>query len=149
MVEEVEAQIERALASMAVDMEPEDSDYDSRPGSPRSVGSRSRSRPTSRRTSNAGQPFPMRSFGTESTLAEAYEEDTPRANHDVIEEEEEPPVSPTKKKRFSATAGEAPQDAMTAVDEGIHDTSDRIAQKVLQIQEKVRFHSELCTSLRG
>ena len=58
-----------------------------------------------------------------------------------VEEEEEVPLSPSKKKRFSATQGDLPQDGMTAVDEGISQKSDKIAKKVLQIQRKV------CSSL--
>ncbi|KAI6133068.1 AEX-3 domain-containing protein [Pisolithus croceorrhizus] len=50
---------------------------------------------------------------------------------------EEVSVSPTRKKRFSATQEETVQDGMTAVDEGISERSDRIAQKVLQIQQKL------------
>ena len=55
----------------------------------------------------------------------------------VQEEEEE--VTPAKKKRFSATDVELPSDGMNAVDEGISMTSDKIAQKVLEIQQKVAF----------
>jgi hypothetical protein len=60
------------------------------------------------------------------------------SKEEVIEEEDEAPQSPTKVKRFSASTGtEGQQDGMTAVDEGISERSDRIAQKVLQIQQKV------------
>lgn len=153
MVAEVEAQIERALASMAVDVD--DSDYggefSSRPGS-RMSSARSASGTRSRRTSDAvkngsqeNSGSRLRSFGTESTLAEAYErgtDDTLVASKeretDTIAEEEETPVSPSKKKRFSATHSEVVQDGMMAVDEGISERSDKIAQKVLQIQHKVR-----------
>lgn len=161
MVAEVEAQIERALASMAVDVD--ESDYggelSSRPGS-RMSAARSASGTRSRRASdavkkagNAGAEenasanggSRLRSFGTESTLAESYErgmDDTlvhgkTDRETDTITEEEETPVSPTRKKRFSATQAEVVQDGMMAVDEGISERSDRIAQKVLQIQQKV------------
>ncbi|KAJ7092723.1 AEX-3 domain-containing protein [Mycena epipterygia] len=146
MVAEVEAQIERALASMAVDI---DSDYgssrpssrlSSRPGSRASVS-------RSRRTSDAAKR-PLRSFGTESTLAESYEEaDLERVvvgkqmdrETDTIPEgeEEETPASPNRKKRFSASEADMPQDGMNAVDEGISQKSDKIAQKVLEIQQKL------------
>ncbi|KAF9229287.1 hypothetical protein BS17DRAFT_771267 [Gyrodon lividus] len=154
MVAEVEAQIERALASMAVDVD--ESDYggelSSRPGSRMSASVRSASETRSRRTSDAVKNGTgenggsrLRSFGTESTLAEAYErgmDDTLVADKTdretgTITEEEETPVSPTKKKRFSATQTEVVQDGMMAVDEGISERSDRIAQKVLQIQQKL------------
>lgn len=154
MVAEVEAQIERALASMAVDID--ESDYggelSSRPGSRMSASARSASGTSSRRASDAvksgsheNNGSRLRSFGTESTLAEAYErgmDDTLVAGKseretDTITEEEETPASPTKKKRFSATQSETVQDGMMAVDEGISERSDKIAQKVLQIQQKV------------
>ncbi|KAI0275070.1 hypothetical protein BC834DRAFT_815136 [Gloeopeniophorella convolvens] len=150
MVAEVESQIEKALASMAVDIDDSD-DYDSRPGSRASSRATSRaSRPSSRasrsrRTSDAAVRIKqLRSFGTESTLADSYdlmkEEAQAKlelAKDAVIEEEDETPVSPSKKKRFSAAGAEGQQDGMTAVDEGISERSDRIAQKVLQIQQKV------------
>ncbi|KAH0838307.1 DENN domain-containing protein [Lanmaoa asiatica] len=154
MVAEVEAQIERALASMAVDVD--ESDYggelSSRPGSRMSTSARSASGTRSRRTSDAvkngsheSNGSRLRSFGTESTLAEAYEQgmdDTLVASKseretDTITEEQETQVSPTKKKRFSATQSEVVQDGMMAVDEGISERSDKIAQKVLQIQQKL------------
>lgn len=154
MVAEVEAQIERALASMAVDVDESDygGEFSSRPGSRMSASARSASGTRSRRTSDAvktgsqeNNGSRLRSFGTESTLAEAYErgmDDTLVATKseretDTITEEEETPVSPTKKKRFSATQSEVVQDGMMAVDEGISERSDKIAQKVLQIQQKV------------
>lgn len=152
MVAEVEAQIEKALASMAVDIDDSDEDEDeSRPASrsssrPDSRMSRSNSRASrSRRGSDAGSRMKqLRSFATESTLVELgdHVKEEPQAKVDltkgaVIEEEEENPLSPTTTKRFSATAVEGQQDGMTAVDEGISERSDRIAQKVLQIQQKV------------
>lgn len=155
MMAEVEAQIERALASMAVDVDVDSqySDY-SRP-----------SRPSSRTSSHASQAFPksrrgsdatktrLSSVGTESTLAESYQEHDIQDERSIngvgpretgtIEEEDEEPVSPTKKKRFSATVQEeSHQDNMEAMDEGISSKSDKIAQKVLQIQQKVG-HSDL------
>ena len=150
MVAEVEAQIEKALASMAVDIDDSDEYDDSRPPSRLSSHSGGRlSRPNSRtsrsrRTSDAAMRKQLRSFGTESTLVDSY--DTLReeaqvklelAKEDIIEEEDEGSSSP-KKKRFSASGGEGQQDGMAAVDEGISERSDRIAQKVLQIQQKVR-----------
>ena len=151
MVAEVEAQIEKALASMAVDIDDSD-EYDSQHESRASSRSASRiSRPNSRasrsrRTSDAGVRIKqLRSYGTETTLVETY--DTTReeaqaklelAKEDVIEEEDEAPASPSRKKRFSASAADGQPDGMTAVDEGISERSDRIAQKVLQIQQKVR-----------
>lgn len=135
---------------MAVDIDDSD-EYESRPGSRLSSRSGSRlSRPSSRtsrsrRTSDAGTRKQLRSFATESTLVDSYDparEDAQAkldlSKEDVIEEEEddEAPQSP-KVKRFSASGGEGQQDGMTAVDEGISERSDRIAQKVLQIQQKV------------
>jgi nicotinamide N-methyltransferase len=142
MVAEVEAQIERALASMAVDID--ESDYgSSRPNSRLS----STSAPSrSRRASDATKTRHLRSFGTESTLAESYgevDEEESQANRSeretgtIPEDEETSLVSPNKKKRFSASEVDMPQDGMNAVDEGISQKSDKIAKKVLEIEQKV------------
>ena len=148
MIAEVEAQIERALAHMAVDVD--DSDYGgSRPSSRMS----SRSAPsTYRRASDAGrgpQPRMLRSFSTESTLAESFANGddlvkTERVTGTVLEEDEPEDSSGAevdktkKKKRFSAV-DDPLRDGMNAVDEGISQKSDKIALKVLQIQRKVSF----------
>ena len=147
MVAEVEAQIERALASMAVGMD--DSDYASSRSHSR-MSNMSNSSSLSRRASDSSKSRLLRSFATDSTLAESYEgeevleEDhtvtrsTPRENGTIpeVEEADSEPSAP-KKKRFSASDMEVAQDGMTAVDEGISQKSDRIAQKVLEIQQKV------------
>lgn len=155
MMAEVEAQIERALASMAVDIDvdSEYSDYSrhSRPSS-RTSSRASHTFPKSRRGSDA-QKARLPSIGTESTLAESYQEHDIQGERNIsgigpretgtIEEEDEEPVSPAKKKRFSATVEEeSHQDTMKAMDEDISSKSDKIAQKVLQIQQKV-IHSGL------
>ncbi|KAG2350349.1 hypothetical protein BDR05DRAFT_899202 [Suillus weaverae] len=151
MVAEVEAQIERALASMAVDVDESDYDGDlaSRPGSRMSAAKSTTSGSRSRRASDpikdgsVSSGSRLRSFGTESTLAEQYENGDETLVHskndretDTIAEEDETSASP-KTKRFSATQAESVQDGMMAVDEGISERSDRIAQKVLQIQQKL------------
>jgi EEF1A N-terminal glycine/lysine methyltransferase len=136
MVAEIEQSIELALVSMTVGFT--ESDYgDSRPSSRLSSFSGTRSR----RTSDATR---MKSFGTDSTLAESYDEpkEDARGIHssDTIEEEDEQEHSPLPNlnpKRFSASHSEMPQDAMAAVDEGISERSDKISQKVLEIQQKV------------
>ncbi|KAI0778202.1 AEX-3 domain-containing protein [Trametes elegans] len=141
MIAEVEAQIERALAHMAVDVD--DSDYGgSRPSSRLS----SRSAPSTYRRGSESRTRPLRSFSTESTLAESYAGDLrdeftvqpERATGTLLEEPEEEAeeIEKMKKKRFSAMEMDA--DGMKAVDEGISQKSDKIAQKVLQIQRKVR-----------
>ena len=155
MIAEVEAQIERALEHMAVDVD--DSDYGgSRPSSRLST----RSAPST--SGGGGYRFPgdtrtrpLRSFSTESTLAESFAHGddmikTERVTGTVMEEEEEPESDERekgmekKKKRFSAGADVEHHDGMKAVDEGISQKSDKIAQKVLQIQRKVRA-SIACT----
>lgn len=149
MVAEVEAQIERALASMAVGME--DSDYgNSRPHS--RLSNVSGSSTSSRRPSDSSKSRYLRSFATESTLAESYEEidDTPDADQTVtgsisretgtIVEDDEEETTALKTKRFSASDMETAHDGMTAVDEGISQKSEKIAQKVLEIQQKVCFY---------
>ncbi|KZT30581.1 hypothetical protein NEOLEDRAFT_1053137 [Neolentinus lepideus HHB14362 ss-1] len=142
MVAEVEAQIEKALASMAAGMYEDESENDgSRPAS--RMSSASASRPRSRQTGDSARSRHLRSFGTESTLAELSDADdtftkSDRTTETIQEDDEEGSPSPTtKKKRFSATLTDLPQDGMTAVDEGISERSDKIAQKVLQIQQKL------------
>jgi nicotinamide N-methyltransferase len=152
MVAEVEAQIERALLSMQVDMDDDESDYESRSGSRMSTRSGARTphtggaRTPNRKHSDASYQGHRSHSGTESTLVD-YENREPETiipvvdrSTDIIEEEEEPPLSPNKK-RFSAYEEiiNTHQDAMVAVDQGITEKSDRIAQKVLQIQKKVSY----------
>ncbi len=149
MVAEVEAQIERALASMAVGMD--DSDYASSRSHSRSSNV-SGSSTSSRRPSDSSKSRYLRSFATESTLAESYDEeidDAPEADQTVtkpisretgtIVEDDEAETTASKKKRFSASDMEIAHDGMTAVDEGISQKSEKIAQKVLEIQQKVCF----------
>ncbi|KAK7468898.1 hypothetical protein VKT23_003395 [Stygiomarasmius scandens] len=151
MIAEVEAQIERALVSMTVDMD--ESDYaSSRPNSRLS----NVSNPRSRKTSDATPSRHARSFGTESTLAEAFEgdDDVPeipeilkvQRGTETIQEDEEEELTEVKKKRFSASDLDAPQDGMSAVDEGISQKSENIAQKVIEIQQKLE--SALATERR-
>jgi len=150
IVAKVEAQIKKALVSMAMDIDNSD-EYDSQPGSCLSLQSGCHlscpSSQTSRscHMSDAGMRKQLRSFGTEGMLVDAYDlaREDAQAKLDLskeegIEEEEddEAPQSP-KMKRFSASGGEGQQDGMSAVDEGISECSNRIAQKVLQIQHKV------------
>lgn len=150
MIAEVEAQIESALASMAVgvDVSDEDGQYD---GASDAASAKSRG-PRSRKGSIAKQPSKrhLRTFPTDTTLAEPVPavpslnklDETASKVETVAEEKgEEPPESPTKK-RFSAHAEDG-NDGMKAVDEGISERSDRIAQKVLQIQQKVRVELPL------
>ena len=151
MVAEVEAQIERALASMAVDVD--DSDYGgSRPHSRLSNISGSRSR----RPSDAAKSRHLRSFGTETTLTESYEDEKEAVEElsatdkldreNAIIEEEDEDITLTRRKRFSASE----MDGMNAVDEGISQKSDKIAQKVLEIQQKVSkdvYHVLFCSNI--
>ena len=172
MVAEVEAQIERALASMQVENLSEVSEYsdDSRPNSrmsdlptitrrPMSPGT-----PSTRSRRGSMTEKRLRSYGTESTLVDY---DDPRhhvadRSATVIEETEEdaegegrkkgPGVDEFQdipdedvtivKKRFSAEGNGTDkhhQDAMGAVDMGISEKSDKIAQKVMEIQRKASF----------
>ncbi|PPQ64262.1 hypothetical protein CVT24_008400 [Panaeolus cyanescens] len=155
MVAEVEAQIERALASMAVGID--ESDYgSSRPQSRLSNMSGSRSR----RASDASKSKLLRSLATESTLAEYSDEDLQAEpvteatvtgdklarTTDTIQKDDESGPTPAQKKRFSASDVDGPQDGMNAVDEGISLKSDKIAQKVLEIQQKLE--SALATERR-
>lgn len=170
MVAEVEAQIERALASMQVEILSDVSEYsdDSRSNSrmsdipiisrrPMTPGT-----PKSRSRQGSGTEKRLRSYGTESTLVD-YDDDARHQAADrstlVIEEAEEeaengerkkrpgvdevleiPDEDVTIVKRFSAETDrvdKSHQDAMGAVDMGISEKSDKIAQKVMEIQRKV------------
>ena len=152
MVAEVEAQIERALASMVVDIDESEEEEEEEEGEGEE-GDGSGSRPHSRLSSTSGRVRSrrpsdaskrLRSFGTESTLAESYGEGrdetvvgkNERETGTIVEDDEEPVSSP-KKKRFSASDVDKRQDGMNAVDEGISQKTDRIAQKVFEIQQKV------------
>jgi nicotinamide N-methyltransferase len=104
MVTEVEAQIKRALASMAVDVDESDYEGDvaSRPGSRMSAARSTASGSRSRRVSDpikggsVSSGSRLRSFGTESTPAEQYENGDETLVHrksdcetDTIAEEDE------------------------------------------------------------
>jgi nicotinamide N-methyltransferase len=148
MVAEVEAQIERALASMLVDDEDNviyrsqsrPTSRSSRIASP--IGARSRSAPGSRRHSFSavdGLPAVRDSFATVDTiLAEHAQREKRSMAEEAIEEElsdhrpkEEKPRTELSKKKSKHF------DDIDPLDAGISEKSDRIAQKVLQIQQKV------------
>ena len=164
MVAEVEAQIERALASMQIEIHSDASDYSdySRPSS-RMSGPNAPGTPRSRSRKGSVSEKRLRSYGTESTLVD-YNDDVRHHIADrsatVIEETEEEAEGDERRKhlgvdgvqdipdeedltivkRFSAEANRADknhQDAMGAVDMGISEKSDKIAQKVMEIQRKV------------
>jgi nicotinamide N-methyltransferase len=117
MVAEVEAQIERALASLAsMAVDTDDLDYgSSRPDSRLSNVSGT----SSRSASDATKTRHLRSFGTESTLAKSYGEDieaveqeglpahdrVERQTDTIVEDNEEEPVARTK--QFSASEVDA------------------------------------------
>jgi EEF1A N-terminal glycine/lysine methyltransferase len=144
MMAEVEAQIELALTSMTANLDLDDDDDDNYGSRPQSVMS-SRSRPRSRRPSDAmSAGTHLRSIATDSTLAEAYKElDQDAARRKlgstlVEENEEEEPPSPVQMRRFSISEPDLSQDGgMRTMDEGISEKSDKIAEKVMQIQQKV------------
>lgn len=149
LVAEVELQIERALQSMSMSIEMSDSEEDgSQLGDNSAISSRSSSRMRSRSASRATRS-PMRTQSIDSATLAGTAESEEMTKHSletttiVEEEEEEAPVSTTMNIDATETTVDRSQDAMVAVDEGIHSTTDRIAQSVLQIQQKVRFHSQL------
>ena len=173
MVAEVEAQIERALASMQVEIHSDVSEYSdySRPNS-RMSGPIAPGTPKTRSRRGSASEKRLRSYGTESTLVD-YNDDSRLHAADrsatVIEETEEegesderrkgpsvdevqdiPDEDVTIVKRFSAEANridKSHQDAMGAVDMGISEKSDKIAQKVMEIQRKVS--SQILSSEHG
>jgi len=152
MVAEVEAQIESALASMADGIvDAEDGSVYSDEDAPRSEShlsdqpSRPQSRVSTHSTKSRGRSKSrqsrLRSFATDSTLADSYNEAVSSGQlerqTDTIQEsnEEEAANLSPRKKRFSNS--EIAQDGMAAVDAGISQKSDNIAQKVLEIQQKL------------
>src|SRR6201996_4148920 len=145
MVAEVEAQIERALASMMIGDDDDDEGYRSfsRPISPRlpvAFPLRSRSAPGSRRPSftQAFNRPPRDSFATDTTAAEpmpSIHDRLAAADGVAIEEEEEESDAVPK---IKAKANAAPQPQEDEMDSGITEKSDRIAKKVLQIKQKER-----------
>lgn len=134
LVAEVEAQIERALASMSMAVEMDESEEEI--GSHRSASPRPRS---DTGQSNVDEhSTPVRPFSTDSTLAgtaETDEETRHSLESSIIPEENDTVVSTTESNGQSTV--DRSNDTMVAVDEGIHQNTDRIAQKVLQIQQKV------------
>ncbi len=132
LVAEVEAQIERALANMAIPVEMSDSETEE--------GSQMLdSLPPTRPASSAGRSFARRSINTETTLAdtgETDEETRHSVESSIPEIDERDAVSETN--HSQGTPADKANDTMDAVDEGIHQNSDKIAQKVFQIQQKVR-----------
>ncbi|KAG8938766.1 hypothetical protein FRC03_006914, partial [Tulasnella sp. 419] len=195
MVEEVEAQIERALASMAFSSDNEDfSDYSigSRYSRAGGGGSRPGSAQGRRPGSATGHPRGLRSIATASTLASDAQVDREREIEDamlgddtmVIEDnnvvggpdysnnrhnletlqrlqgehvtsqsrpgvqrrvgisgsKSDGHVSDTRlrRKRFSASGeGAMGLDGLSAVDQGISERSDKVAERVLAIQMKL------------
>ncbi|THH11090.1 hypothetical protein EW145_g869 [Phellinidium pouzarii] len=141
LVAEVEAQIERALVSMSMSIEMSDSEGSQGDGSHQSTSSRTPSNMGSRRSSNAAAQSPPRAMSMDSTTLAGTAENDDMTRHSVessaIAEEEEPPSTDANSDASGAPAGDRSQDAMVAVDEGIHQNSDKIAQKVLQIQQKL------------
>jgi EEF1A N-terminal glycine/lysine methyltransferase len=148
LVAEVELQIERALHSMTLSMEMSDSEEDGSQVDENASASAS-SRPQSklgrhsRASSNAVGSSPRTQSIDSATLAgttEAGESVRHSLDADAIKEEDEneSTESPTAPNNIDATAPvDRTMDTMVAVDEGIHSNSDRIAQSVLQIQQKV------------
>lgn len=138
LVEEVEAQIERALASMSLAVEMGDSDAESQAESLRSMSSRPSSGVGSRRSSNAGHSIPPRPFSTDSTLAGTAETDEETRHSMDSSAFSEVEASPTVGHDEHPRPGTVDRSSdMVAVDESIHQNTDRIAQKVMQIQQKV------------
>jgi hypothetical protein len=74
------------------------------------------------------------SYGDEiEELEESSTADKLDRENGIIEEEDEEEITMTRRKRFSASE----MDGMNAVDEGISQKGDKIAQKVMEIQQKV------------
>lgn len=155
MVAEVEAQIERALASMMIDDE-DNIIYrsQSRPLSRHSriaspEAARSRSAPGSRRPSFTAAdliPHPRDSYTTEgSTIAD--HSDLAREKRSTLDETIEEEEIPARSKEAIKKSKQF--DDMDPLDATLSEKNDRIAQKVLQIQQKVYIGSSrliLCSN---
>jgi nicotinamide N-methyltransferase len=150
MIKEVEAQIETAIQAMAVgvDAPGEELDFDSgdeQAGGEawRRIKSRKNSIASLKKIKSSGH---LRSFPTDTTLSEfppmpvrqkesmESEQSTKASLDKRVDDQDEAAVN---LKRFSALAND--EDGMVAVDAGIMQSSDRIAQKVQQIQQKVQI----------
>lgn len=164
MIAEVEAQIERALVSMAFSDNTSEAILSEGAGASLSrPNSALSSRASSRNGGNQGHH--LRSFATGTTLAEntdlvdshpggdevgarlspttmvtvkeVDEENTLDASHPTSSSAE--PLSEKALRRFSATRRESHTDSLRGVDYGIAERTDAVAQKMLQIQQKVCF----------
>jgi nicotinamide N-methyltransferase len=173
MIAEVEAQIERALVSMAFSDNTSDAILSEGAGASLSrPNSALSSRASSRNDGNHGHHH-LRSFATGTTLAEntdlvdshpggdeigarlspitmvtvkeVDEENTLDASHSTPSAE---PLSEKALRRFSATRRESHTDILRGVDYGIVERTDAVAQKMLQIQQKVCF-APLALGLEG
>ena len=149
MIAEVEAQIERALVSIAFSDNASDLGL-SDPGTTSRPGSALSSRPSSRADGEVSQN--LRSFGTATTLADDGLADShpigdesnltigPMSTVKEVDEASDgvgEPLSEKALRRFSATRRESHLDGLNAVDNGISERSEAVAQKMLQIQAKV------------
>ncbi|EJD03960.1 uncharacterized protein FOMMEDRAFT_106299 [Fomitiporia mediterranea MF3/22] len=143
LVHEVELQIERALQSMSMSVEMTDSEEDgSQLDGNEDGSSRSPSKAGSRRSSNATRS-PLRTQSIDSATLAGTAENEEITKHSMetttITEEEEEQQAASTGMNIDATAPpvDRSQDAMVAVDEGIHSNTDRITQSMLQIQQKL------------
>ncbi|KAG8906211.1 hypothetical protein FRB99_007356 [Tulasnella sp. 403] len=164
MVEEVEAQIERALASMTLSDHYE-SDYSQ--GSNFSSHSHPRfgsSRPGSRPGTSNGRP--LRSFATASTLAGNAADDVSSIDMGqddtmIVEGRGETnsmrkgsvdlksQSGSVRKRRFSASSREPHLDGLDAVDVGISQRIETVAEKMMAIQQKLENAFEQSRRLRS
>ena len=161
MIAEVETQIERALVSIAFSDGNSEGLSDlvlSRPGSAMS-SRRSDSRPSSRNggamETGSSQNHTLRSFDTATTLAEeqamALVDSHPRGDHSNVmigsilatkmtENDKRLPTSLSEiaLRRFSGAKRDEPHDVLSRMDRSISERSDAVAQRMAQIQRKVR-----------
>lgn len=130
-IADIEAQISLSIQAIEIPNDSEDGLH--------SLDSQPPSRPDSRVSSNAGRSnLAPRSISTESTLAETAETDEETRHSlesEIPELEERDAVSESV--HGQALREEKANDAMTAVDEGIHHNSDQITRDVIRIQQKV------------
>lgn len=167
MIAEVEAQIEHALVSMAFSDNMSDAPLSEGAGASLSRPNSALSSAAASSRNDGSQGHHLRSFATGTTLAEnvdlidshpAGEELGARLSPTMmttvkeVDEETLPdasrrapsaePLSEKALRRFSATRRESHADSLRGVDYGIAERTDAVAQKMLQIQQKVRFWSD-------
>ena len=163
------AEVEDQIRMITVQIDPDEFDAESRPSSRMSTVSA----PSTLRKSES-HPHILRASSTQSTLVESASmgnlrasasgekehrgRDEIRASHrtstvpelDEPEEDKDTESVAERKKRFSATRGDLPQDGMAAVDDALSHATALVNQSISNIQRRVSASfSQSCMRLCG